>query len=156
MLDNFNPATDEAKRQLYVAMTRAKQNLIVHLNGNYLEGITAENLERIEDRIKYSPPSQLAMQLTHKDVNLGYFEFIQHRLKKLMSGDLLTLTNEGCTNSIGDLVLKFSGKFIETIKTQEANGYKPKEARVNFMLYWKKTDDEQEFQIILPELIFER
>jgi ATP-dependent DNA helicase RecQ len=27
MLENFNPATDEAKRQLYVAMTRAKRKI---------------------------------------------------------------------------------------------------------------------------------
>ena len=27
LLDKFNPGTDEAKRQLYVAMTRAKRNL---------------------------------------------------------------------------------------------------------------------------------
>jgi len=156
ILDNFNPSTDEAKRQLYVAMTRAKQNLIVHLNGNYLDGITAENLERIDDRIRYSPPSQLAMQLTHKDVNLGYFEFIQKRLKTILSGDILTFTNEDCTNLNGDLVSKFSGKFIETIKAQEGNGYKLTGAKVNFMLYWKKPDEEQEFQIILPELLFER
>ncbi len=50
MLENFNPATDEAKRQLYVAMTRAKRNLTIHLNGNYLDNLTTENLERVEDR----------------------------------------------------------------------------------------------------------
>ncbi|MBL7968700.1 MAG: RecQ family ATP-dependent DNA helicase [Prolixibacteraceae bacterium] len=156
MLDNFNPSTDEAKRQLYVAMTRAKQNLIIHLNGNYLDGIKTGNMERIEDRISYSPPSQLAMQLTHKDVNLGYFEFIQRRLKTIMSGDLLNFTNEGCTNSNGDLVLKFSGKFIETIKAQEASGYKLHGAKVNFILFWKKPDEDHEFKIVLPELLFER
>lgn len=62
------------------------------------------------------------MQLTHKDVNLGYFEYLQKRLKTVQSGDILTFTNESCTNSNGDLVLKFSGKFIETIKMQEING----------------------------------
>ncbi len=63
MLENFNPTTDEAKRQLYVAMTRAKQNLTIHLNGNYLDNITAENLEKVEDRETYLPPSELAMHL---------------------------------------------------------------------------------------------
>ena len=79
MLENFNPATDEAKRQLYVAMTRAKRNLTIHLNGNYLDNITAENLERVEDREIHLPPNEMAMHLTHEDVNLGYFEFVQHR-----------------------------------------------------------------------------
>ena len=41
MLDNFNPSTDEARRQLYVAMTRAKQNLTVHLNSNFLDHLSA-------------------------------------------------------------------------------------------------------------------
>lgn len=156
MLDNFNPSTDEAKRQLYVAMTRAKQNLIIHLNGAYLDGITAHHLNKIQDWSSYSPLSQLAIQLTHKDVNLGYFEFIQRRLKTITSGDLLNFTSEGCTNSNGNLVLKFSGRFIETIKAHEANGYRLHEAKVNFILFWKKPDEEHEFKIILPELIFER
>jgi ATP-dependent DNA helicase RecQ len=52
--------------------------------------------------------------------------------------------------------LKFSGKFIETIKAQEFSGYKLHGAKANFILFWKKPDDEQEFQIILPELLFER
>ena len=37
MLENFNIDTDEAKRLLYVAMTRAKQNLIVHSNADYFD-----------------------------------------------------------------------------------------------------------------------
>lgn len=156
LLDNFNPTCEEAKRQLYVAMTRAKQNLILHLNGDYLNGIDTRNMERIEDWKSYSPPSQFAMHLTHKDVNLGYFEYVQKRIKSIQSGDILTCTSEGCTNSNGDLVLKFSGKFAETIKTHESNGYKLNKAKANFVLFWKKQDEEQEFQIILPEVIFER
>ena len=156
MLENFNPATDEAKRQLYVAMTRAKRNLTIHLNGNYLDNITAENLERVEDREIHLPPSELAMHLTHKDVNLGYFEFVQHRLNGIVSGDLLTKTDEGYANAKGDLVLKFSKKFIEVLNSQERKGYKLKEVKTNFVLYWKKPDEEKETKIILPELYFER
>ncbi len=156
MLENFNPATDEAKRQLYVAMTRAKRNLTIHLNGNYLDNITADNLERVEDRETYLPPSELAMHLTHEDVNLGYFEFVQHRLIGIISGDLLTKTDEGYANAKGDLVLKFSKKFIEIINSQERKEYKLKEVKANFVLYWKKSYEEKEIKIILPELYFVR
>jgi ATP-dependent DNA helicase RecQ len=41
MLENINPTTDDARRQLYVAMTRAKQNLTVHLNSDFLDDLTA-------------------------------------------------------------------------------------------------------------------
>jgi len=156
MLENFNSATDEAKRLLYVAMTRAKHNLAIHLNGNYLDNITAENLERIEDTETYLPASQLVMHLTHEDVNLGYFEFVQYRLKALMSGDLLIKAVEGYANANRDLVLKFSKKFIEVLNAQERKGYQLKEVKVNFIVYWKKEDSEQEIKIILPELYFER
>ncbi len=156
MLDNFNPSTDEAKRQLYVAMTRAKRNLAIHINGNYLNDITSENLKRIEHKEPHLPPSELVMQLTHEDVNLGYFEFVQHRLKAIVSGDLLNKTDEGYTNANGDLVLKFSRKFIEVLNAQEKKGYKLKEVRANFVLHWKKPEEEKEIKIILPELYFER
>lgn len=156
LLDNFNPATDDDKRQLYVAMTRAKQNLIIHLNGNYLDNIVADNLLRAEDRETYLPPSLLAMHLTHKDLNLGYFEFIQHKLTALTSGDALTINTEGCMNTKGELVLKFSKQFLATIADVQRKGYQLKEAKVNFIVYWKKQDEEQEIKIILPELYFER
>jgi len=156
MLENFNPTSDEAKRQLYVAMTRAKQNLTIHLNGNYLEDIVAENLERVENRETHLPSSQLVMHLTHEDVNLGYFESVQYRLKTMMSGDFLIKTEEGYANTNGDLVLKLSKKFTEVLNAQERKGYKLKEAKANFVVYWKKPDEEKEIKIILPEFYFEK
>jgi len=156
MLDNFNASTDEAKRQLYVAMTRAKQNLILHLNGNYLDGIKTPNMERIEDRIKYSPPSQLAMQLTHKDVWLDYFLNRQYLISQLVSGDILSINEDQCTNFKGQSVLKFSRQFQNIIESRKQEGFILKEVKVNFIVYWKKEDTDQEFQIILPELLLER
>jgi len=156
MLENFNPATDEAKRQLYVAMTRAKRNLTIHLNGNYLDNITAENLEKVEDRETYLPPSELAMHLSFKDVWLDYFTTRQHLVSQLTSGDVLTINNDECTNTKGQSVLKFSKQFLNTIETQKKKGYHLKHAKVNFIVYWKKEDTEREVKIILPELYFER
>jgi ATP-dependent DNA helicase RecQ len=156
MLENFNPTTDQAKRQLYVAMTRAKHNLTVHLNSTFLDSLTAENLEQVEDHEVYLSPKELVINLTHEDVHLGYFEYVQHRLKNILSGEVLLIKEDGCANSGGDLVLKFSKKFLETIQTQEGKGYELKSAKVNFIVYWLKEDAEQEVKIILPELYFEK
>ncbi len=49
MLENFYPYTDPERRLLYVAMTRAKQNLTIHLNSGFLDTLMTENLERISD-----------------------------------------------------------------------------------------------------------
>ncbi|MCX2680039.1 RecQ family ATP-dependent DNA helicase [Galbibacter sp. EGI 63066] len=156
MLENFNPTTDEAKRQLYVAMTRAKQNLTVHLNATFLDNLSAENIERVKDNKIYLPPKELAIHLTHKDVQLGYFEFVQHRIRSMMSGSPLIIKEDGCANSNGDLVLKFSKKFLEIMEMQKRNRYELKSAKTNFIVYWLNEETEEEVKIILPELYFEK
>jgi ATP-dependent DNA helicase RecQ len=156
MLENFNPSTDGAKRQLYVAMTRAKRNLTIHLNGNYFDNIASENLERVVERELHLQPSELVMHLTYKDVWLDYFITRQHLVSALTSGDLLTINNDECTCMNGKSVLKFSKQFLNTIESVKQKGYHLKEARVNFIVYWKKEDTNQEVKIILPELYFEK
>jgi len=156
MLENFNFATDDAKRQLYVAMTRAKQNLQIHLNGNYLDSIEAENLERVEVQETHLLPSCLAMHLTFNDVWLDYFIDKQYLISQVTSGDVLTINGDECTNSKGQSVLKFSRQFLNTIEEVKQKGYRLNEAKVNFIVYWKKEDAEQEIKIILPELYFGR
>ncbi len=156
MLENFNSTNDAAKRQLYVAMTRARQNLTVHLNGNYLDNFMTENLQIVEDREEYLPLSHLAMHLTYKDIWLDYFTSRQHLVSKLMSGDILTINGDECINTKGQSILKFSRKFLTIIDMAKQKGFYLKEAKVNFIVYWKKEDTEQEIKIILPELYFER
>lgn len=156
MLVGFNPNTDEAKRQLYVAMTRAKQNLTIHMNSGFLDKFTTENLERIDDKASYPLPKELAMQLTHEHVQLGYFEYVQNRVNRLINGELLRIQDEGCGYSSDKLVLKFSKKFLEIIEKQEKQGYKPKSAKVNHIVYWRNEEAEKEVKIVLPVVYFER
>ena len=156
MLDNFNASSDSAKRQLYVAMTRAKQNLTVHLNSNFLDHLSAENLEQIEDSEIYLPPKELAMHLTYKDVWLDYFVNRQYLISQLTSGDSLTFRGDKCLNSSGQSVLKFSKHFLGQIENIKEKDYKLKSVKVNFILYWIKEGAEHEVKIILPELLFEK
>jgi ATP-dependent DNA helicase RecQ len=156
MLENFNPTTDGAKRQLYVAMTRAKQNLTIHLNSNFLDNLTSENLERIDDKEIYTQPNELLMHLFLKDVWLNYFINKQHLVDQFISGDTLKINGDECLDTNGKSVLKFSRNFVTQIESMKAKNYELKTAKVNFIVYWKKEDTEQEIKIILPELLFER
>lgn len=156
MLENFSTATDETKRQLYVAMTRARQNLTIHLNSNFLDDISAEGLERIQDRNIYTPPSELVMHLTHKDVWLGYFFSKQYYISQLQSGVELKPDGDVCLNSKGQSVLKFSKQFAKDIGSMKQKGFALKRAVVNFIVYWKGEDSQQEVKIILPEVHFEK
>ena len=156
LLENFNATTGEANRQLYVAMTRAKHNLTIHLNSNFLDHLSVENLERVSDRKIYSPIKEQIIHLNYEDVNLGYFEYIQHRIGNMISGDSMIITEEGCANSNNELILKFSRKFLETLNIKKSKGYILKSAKVNYILYWLKEGSEREIKIILPELYFEK
>jgi ATP-dependent DNA helicase RecQ len=156
LLQNFDVRQDDKKRQLYVAITRAKHNLTIHLNGNYLDQFKTEGLERFENNNLYHKPNALAIHLSHRDLNLGYFEFLQKRVNVLSSGDTIFVSEEGCKNEKGEFVLKFSKNFLEKLKEIKNNGYELKEAKVNFIVHWKADDKEREVQIILPELHFEK
>lgn len=156
LLENFSPSTDEGRRLLYVAMTRAKQYLTIHLNSNFLDSLTAENLKRVEDSEIYLPPNELVMHLTHEDVQLGYFSFVQHRIDRILSGDSLIIKEDGCANSDGELVLKFSKNYLDTLEAYKTKGYELKSAKVNFIVYWHNKDTEQEVKIVLPEICFEK
>lgn len=156
LLENFDAREDEKKRQLYVAMTRAKQNLTIHLNGNYLDKFRTDGLERIENINIFEPPNGFAMHLSHTDLNLSYFKFIQKRVTALTSGDSIAISKEGCKNEKGELVLKFSKKFRDRLVTIRDSGFELKDAKVNFIVHWKAEDKVQEVKIVLPELYFER
>jgi ATP-dependent DNA helicase RecQ len=156
MLENFNHATDEARRQLYVAMTRAKQNLTIHLNSNFLDNITAENLERVEDKEIYLPPNELAMHLTYQDIWLDYFINKQHLVAQFVSGEELKFNGDECLNSRGQSVLKFSTRFVNKIETMKQKNYQLKTVKINFIVYWQKEDSKREIKIILPEVYFEK
>lgn len=154
MLENFNDSTDAAKRQLYVAMTRAKQSLQIHSNGHFLDKLTANNLERMDDREGYLPPSQLTMQLNYKDIWLDFFINRQDLVSQLMSGERLNVRSGECLNSSGQCVLKFSQKFMKQIEALKEKNYVLESATVNFIVYWLKEGAEHELKIVLPELEF--
>ena len=156
LLENFIPKTDEALRQLYVAMTRAKENLHIHYNSNFLDFIKTENLENIDNIDTYFPPNVLSMHLTFKDIWLDYFIDKQHFISTLVSGDILTINGYECLNSKGDSILKFSKSFVRKLEALNEMHFALKKAKINFVVFWKKENSDHEIKIILPELYFER
>ncbi|WP_207494525.1 RecQ family ATP-dependent DNA helicase [Aridibaculum aurantiacum] len=154
LLSNTDVTTDEAKRQVYVAMTRAKNNLHIHYNGTYLEGIVEDAVVHQQDNNNYLPPDRIALLLNHRDVYLGYFEYVQHRLQHVQSGNRLLVAEEGLTKENGELVLRFSKDCEQKLARLKSKGYYIEEARTNFVVIWKNQDSGKELQIILPEITF--
>lgn len=160
MLDKFSAHSDDAKRLLYVAMTRAKQNLTIHYNGRFLDDIRVKELYHANNNLTHPVPEQLVYHLTHKDVNLGYFNFIQRRLSSLKSGDSLGINEEGLVDTNSEQILKFSKFFQEVRESLENQGYQLVQSKIRYILLWKyrdeETDEEKEIKIVLPELYFEK
>lgn len=156
MLDNFNEASSEAKRQLYVAMTRAKKNLTVHVNTPFFDNISVAHLLRIEDHALYQAPRELVMHLTFKDIWLDYFDYRQHWVEQLLSGQPLALHEEDGLAFQGKSIVKFSRHYLAEIEHLKQRGYHLKSAKVNSIVYWQKEGAEREIKIVLPELCFER
>lgn len=156
MLENSNLTTDQDKRLLYVAITRAKTNLTVHLNSNIFNNFVVDNLEQFENYETHLQPTELAMHLSFKDVWLDYFITRQEIIGQLISGETLIVSKDECLDKFGKSVLKFSKQFMKQIDNMKNRNYVLKSAKVNFIVFWKKEETEQEFKIILPELFFER
>lgn len=156
LLENYTGASDADKRLLYVAMTRAKNNLAIHVNTNILDNINVKNLERYQDDTTYDPPAELAMHLSFKDVWLDYFIGKQYHISPLKSGDLLTFNGQECLNSNGKPILRFSKDFTQQIEQMKERNYYLKSVKVNFIVYWKKEGSAEEVKVILPEVGFGR
>jgi len=154
LLDNFDISDNEKKRQLYVAITRAKKNLYIQYNGDYFSKLNINGLEYIEDRNMYNDSNEFTLHLTHRDLYLGYFAFVQRRIDSLVSGDELTVSDEGCRNTRGDLILKFSKSFLQKLEQYKIKGLIPAKAAINYIVYWKPEDLDAEYKVVLPLIDF--
>lgn len=156
MLNGVDSRSEAFRRELYVAITRAKNELNIHYNGSYLQDFVANNLTYTSDRGHYTLPPYLTYVLSHKDVQLGYFSFVQKRMVGLMSGQELVVGGEGMCNLKGELVLKFSRSFRTLLDRHIANGYNLSCGNIHYFVYWKDENMEGEVEIILPELELSR
>lgn len=154
MLSDFDFSTAENKRLIYVAITRARENLTIHYKGDFFKRYSAENLNNISDENYYTEPNLISLQLTHRDINLGYSISVQSRISRLMAGEKLVPDKEGCKNLKNETVLKFSRYFQEKIADLENRGYELNEARVKYILYWYEKEFGKEYLIVLPEITF--
>ncbi len=154
MLNDFRTSEETKKRELYVAMTRAKNNLTIHLNNNILNGLHAEGFSLISDTNDYLALETVVMQLSHRDIWLGFFNnnSTQKFIKKLQSGDKLIFRDNRCYDSGMQEIIRFSKAFVTRLDEWRSEGYQISGAKVNFIVFWKGEDMEKEIKIILPEI----
>ena len=156
LLNNVGPLSDEVCRKLYVGMTRAKRRLFIHANSNLFSNITGACVASHDDGI-YAAPSEIAVQLSLRDVVLDDFKGKKEQVLKLRSGDTLLLADDELQAVSGECqfhVLRFSKKFLENKKQIEDQGYEAFRAEVAFVVAWKGQDDTEETAVVLPNVYF--
>lgn len=173
MLDNFICTDDEKRRQLYVALTRARNNLYIHDNTGIFLGISVRNMVLGNDSRQYGMPPETALQLGMKDVWLDDFVRRQDIIADFMSGDALyfkppvpghDIPHDGNGNiapqkllladSRGLTVLQASRGFMEKYEKLIRAGYRPEAAEVNMVVWWKNDRMKDEIKVLLPTLYF--
>ncbi len=146
---------DYLMRRYYVGITRAKNRLFVHTNGDCFNHLSADRY--FIDRQQYDMPEEIVLQLSHKDVNLGFFKEKKQEILALRGGDSLTYSKLFLYRSLtGKPVAKLSLKMQNTLSEWEQRGYKVKSASVRFVVAWKSKDapkNEAETAVLLADLI---
>ena len=153
MLDKFNCTKDEEKRQVYVALTRAKNNLSVFLDSTLFDGIKAEPIVRRDDNTEYEDAGELTLLLTLKDVYLDSAEYGQGTISSLMSGDSLQVQENKILKD-GRFVIYLSKAFMSEYGKLKEKGYVADSAEVNMIVWWKGENKGKELKIVLPKIHF--
>ena len=146
---------DRLMRRYYVGITRAKNRLFIHTNGDCFNHLSVDQYH--VDQRQYDMPEEIVLQLSHKDVNLGFFKDRKQEVLALRGGDSLIYSNFFLYSSSTDKpIAKLSSKMQETLSGWEQRGYKVKSASVRFVVAWKPKDapkDEAETAVLLADLI---
>lgn len=150
--------TDDILRRYYVGMTRAKRTLAIHTNGNLLDSL--KSAQHLYDAQAYDEPNEIVLQLSHKDVNLGFSKPHKDAILCLRSGMPLTYHDHClCLPSTGRDIAQLSIKMKEKLGKWELKGYKVTDARIRFIVAWKSKDaprDEKEYAIVLADLVMKK
>ena len=155
MLLGDNPYKDEQLfRQYYVGITRAKNRLFIHTNGDLFSHLPADK-QRVDNQ-QYSMPEEIVLQLSHKDVFLDFFRPIKKEVLALRSGDSLILDDNYIIAPITHrAVAKLSTNMQATLFAWKEKGYQVGSASVRYIVAWKPKDtpkEEPETAVLLIDL----
>ena len=145
---------DYLMRRYYVGITRAKNRLFIHTNGDYFRHLSTDY--SLIDQQQYDMPEEIVLQLSHKDVYLSFFKERKQEVLTLRGGDPLTYGNFCLYNSLtGRPVAKLSIRMQNTLMEWEKRGYKVKTASVRFIVAWRPKDaqkNEPETAVLLADI----
>ena len=147
--------TDEVLRRYYVGITRAKKRLYIHTNSMLFDNLNIIYQKNVDKNI-YGMPDEIVLQLSHKDVNLGYFKSRKKEVLSLRAGQKLHYDN----NYLYDIktnkpVCQLSQKIQAELNTWGERKYFVSEVSIRFIVAWRPKDapkEEKEHAVLLVDL----
>lgn len=160
MLNGMKNQADTDLRKLYVALTRARHSLFIHYHDTPLMHTLSVPfaVEKVDTR-DYPEPDEIALQLSHRDVFLGFFKDRKKDILRMHSGCALTLEPGGlsCTvNGHSVQLVRYSKAFNEKLSALMQKGYRLVRADIRFVVAWREEGDETESAVLLPDLYLKR
>ena len=107
-------------------------------------------------RTLYKMPHEIVLQLSHKDVNLGFFKSKKKEILALRAGQSLIFDNNYLfANKSNSPICQLSHKMQEDLYLWYEKGYAVSSASIRFIVAWKPKDapkEEREHAVVLVDL----
>lgn len=146
--------TDSEMRRYYVGMTRARKRLFIYTNSTLFDRLPAD-IHQV-DQTPYVFPDEVMLQLSHKDVNLGFFKSRKKEILSLRSGEKLCFANNLLyVPNNQQPVAQLSQKMQAELAQWALKGYLVSSATIRFVVAWKPKDapkGEKEHAVLLLDL----
>ena len=149
---------DEVLRRYYVGATRAKERLFIHTDYSLFDRMPAD--EHQVCREQYGMPDEIVLQLSHKDVNLGFFKSRKNEILALRAGQTLRFDNnyfyDCCTD---EPVAQLSQKMQGELRLWTEKGYSVISASIRFIVAWRPKEapaEEKEHAVLLLDLMLKK
>lgn len=164
LLNHLKMDTDEMRRQVYVGLTRAKQELFIHYNQDIFKevdfkGVNNQEIEQLQDNRQYLKPKELILSLSYKDVVLNFFKDKKKIIFKLCSGEELFIDGDFLCAEIENKVVKvamFSKERQVKLEKLQKEGIYPYKAVIRFIVAWRGKEDKVETPVILLDLFLRK
>lgn len=148
---------DEVLRRYYVGATRAKNHLLIHTNTSLFNNMPAN--EQVVYQEQYSMPDEIVLQLSHKDVNLGFFKTRKKEILALRAGQKLRFENNYLYEMEGNkTIAQLSQKMQNELLAWTEKNYYVVSASIRFIVAWRPKDaqHEEEHAVVLADLMLRK
>ena len=158
LVTNRQTIQNKDLRRYYVGATRAKERLFIHTNTSLFNRMPAN--EHLVCQQQYDMPGEVVLQLSHRDVHLGFFKKRKDKILALRAGQTLRFANDFLYDEeSGKAVVHLSQKMQYELRQWAEKGYYVSSATIQFIVAWRPKDaprEEKEHAVLLVDLTLKK